>query len=123
MLGDKDVYASVAVKDLAKAKEFYGETLGLKQIDENPGGVTYQSGTGKMFVYEAPTAGTNQATSASWLVEDVPSVVSELKAKGIKFEHYDLPGTTAEGDVLVMGDMKAAWFKDPSGNILGLASA
>jgi hypothetical protein len=52
----------------------------------------------------------------------VAAVVDELKQKGVLFEHYDLPGATLEGDVHVMGEMKAAWFKDPDGNILGLAS-
>ena len=122
MLNEATVYATVAVKDIDKAKEFYGGTLGLEQTDENPGGVGYKSGEGQLFVYPSSTAGSGQATCASWNVEDVAAVVDELKQKGVLFEHYDLPGATLEGDVHVMGEMKAAWFKDPDGNILGLAS-
>lgn len=123
MLSNSTVFATLAVKDIEAAKQFYGGKLGLTMSDENPGGVTYTSGSGKLFVYQAPTAGTNQATSASWGVDNVEATVAELKGKGISFEHYELPGATMEGDVHVIGDMKAAWFKDPDGNILNVASA
>lgn len=124
MLGNSNVHAIVAVKDLAKAKEFYGGTLGLTQINENAGGVMYQSGTSRLFVYPSEYAGTNQANSASWEVDDPAATVEELKSKGITFEHYDnIPGVTLEGDVHVMGSMRAAWFKDPDGNILCLGNA
>jgi catechol 2,3-dioxygenase-like lactoylglutathione lyase family enzyme len=122
MLGEANVAATVAVSDITKAKEFYGQTLGLKQTDENPGGVTYVSGGGKLFVYQAPTAGSGQATCASWEVANIEEVVKELSGKGVTFEHYDMPGGQRNGDIHVMGDMKAAWFKDPDGNILGLAT-
>ncbi len=118
MLAESTVIAMVAVKDLSAAKEFYAGTLGL-----NPGGVTYTSGTGKLFVYQSPTAGTNQATSATWDVADIEAVVAALKNKGITFEQYEIPGATVENDIMVMGSMKAAWFKDPDGNILSLANA
>jgi catechol 2,3-dioxygenase-like lactoylglutathione lyase family enzyme len=122
MLSDSTVIATIAVKDINDAKKFYGDKLGLKQVDENPGGVTYQSGSGKLFVYPAPTAGSGQATCAFWDVDDAEAVVKELADKGISFEHYDMPGGTREGDLHIMGPMKAAWFKDPDGNILGLGS-
>lgn len=122
MLGEFNVFATVAVSDINKAKEFYGDTLGLQQTDENPGGVTYQSGTGKIFVYQSPTAGKNEATSAAWDVDDIESVAEALKAKGVSFEQYDFPGGTREGDIHIMGNMKAAWFKDPDGNILSIGS-
>lgn len=122
MLADSKVWAVVAVSDLAKGKEFYGGVLGLKQIGENPGGVMYESGGGTLFVYPAPSAGHNQSTSANWHVDDIAAVVEELKGKGVQFEHYEIPGATMEGDVhVVMENMKAAWFKDPDGNILGLS--
>lgn len=122
MINEGKVFATIAVKDLEAGKQFYGGTLGLKQVDENPGGVTYESGGGRLFVYASPTAGSGQATCASWLVDDVESVVSDLKGKGVNFEQYDFPGGTREGDIHIMGDMKAAWFKDPDGNILNVAN-
>jgi catechol 2,3-dioxygenase-like lactoylglutathione lyase family enzyme len=119
MLGDSDVQATIAVKDINKGKQFYGQTLGLKQLSENPGGVQYASGNGRVFVYQSDTAGSGQASCASWAVDDLEATVEVLKAKGVKFEHYpDMPGVTLESDVHVMGPMKAAWFKDPDGNIL-----
>lgn len=123
MLGGNNVHAIVAVKDLAAAKQFYNGTLGLKQVDENPGGVMYQSGSTKLFVYPSEFAGTNQANAASWEVDDIEDTVKELEDKGITFEQYDMPGVTREGAIHVMGDMKAAWFKDPDGNILCLGNA
>lgn len=122
MLGDKMVMADVAVKDLATAKAFYEGTLGLKSIKEDEYQVVYQCGGGKLHVYQSQFAGTNQATCASWSVGDVGSMVEQLKSKGVSFEHYDMPGVTREGDVHVMGDMRAAWFKDPDGNILCLSN-
>ena len=122
MFAEGNVVATIAVKDLAKGKDFYGAKLGLKKTDENMGGVTYTSGNGRLFVYESATAGTGQATCAMWEVKDAAAVVEELKAKGVSFEHYDMPGVTREGDLHVMGPMKAAWFKDPDGNILNFTS-
>jgi len=119
MLGDKNVHAVIGVKDLDAAKKFYGDTLGLKLSEENPGGVKCISGNREIMIYQSAFAGTNQATAASWDVDDVTDTVETLKGKGVSFEHYnDLPGVTLEGDVHVMGPMQAAWFKDPDGNIL-----
>ncbi|HMI92975.1 MAG TPA: hypothetical protein VK509_16495, partial [Polyangiales bacterium] len=66
-------------------------------------------------------AGTNKATNVTWTVgDDVEGTVRQLKEKGVRFEHYDMPGMTLMGDVHVAGDMKVAWFKDPDGNILNV---
>lgn len=120
MLANSDVFAILAVSDLDKGKQFYGGKLGLKQIDENTGGVMYQSGKGRLFVYQSSTAGTGQATAAAWLVPNIEEAVTALKDKGIKFEHYDFPGSHIENDIHIMGEQKAAWFKDPDGNTLAI---
>jgi catechol 2,3-dioxygenase-like lactoylglutathione lyase family enzyme len=122
MLGDSTVFATIAVRDPQLAKQFYGDKLGLKQIDENPGGVMYESGSGKLFVYQSNTAGSGQATCAGWDVDDVEYVVGELQAKGVVFDNYDMPGADVDGFVYTMGAQKAAWFKDPDGNILSIGS-
>ena len=123
MLADSQVCAVLAVKDMEIAKKFYGETLGLKDPKEDPGGVLYKSGEGSaVYVYQSEFAGTNKATAAAWNVSDVPGLVEELKGKGIKFNTFDMPGVTWEGDVAVMGPLKAAWFNDPDGNILNVVS-
>lgn len=110
------------VSDMTAAKKFYGETLGLKEGDSDPSGMGkfYHSGSTRVMVYQSKFAGTNKGTAANWDVDDIQAVTKELAGKGVKFEHYDFPGTTKEGDVHVWGDIRSAWFKDPSGNILGI---
>lgn len=120
MLTDATVSTTIAVSDLTEAKDFYEGTLGLVQVDENPGGITYESGGGRLFIYQSTTAGTNEATCASWKVADVAATVDGLKALGVSFEHYEIPGAVYDGDVAVMGPMHVAWFKDPDGNILNV---
>ena len=122
MLGDKDAVANIAVKNLETAKKFYEETLGLTQIGaEGQEVIVFRSGSSTIYVYKSQYAGTNQATALTWVVgEDIEGVVRELKAKGITFEHYNMPDMTREDDIHVAGQMKVAWFKDPDGNILNI---
>ena len=122
MLGDKDVCACLAVKDMAAAAKFYEEVLGLTKDMESPGGTFYKSGSSGVFVYPSSFAGSNQATAAAWTVSDVAATAEALKAKGVTFEHYDMPGVELQGDVHHMGDLQAAWFKDPDGNILNIVN-
>lgn len=122
-MGTKDATVTLAVKDVKKARKFYEDTLGLKRVDGNADWVAYKSGNSTIMVYESEYAGTNQATAVTWPVGDeLEAIVQELKSKGVKFEHYDLPDTTRKGDVHLAGDIRMAWFKDPDGNIHGIAS-
>ena len=123
MLRDTDAVATLAVKDLGLAAEFYGETLGLSRAGaEDNEALVFQSGDTTINVYRSSFAGTNKATALTWAVDDVEDVVRRLKARGVKFEHYDLPETRREGDVHISGDVKVAWFKDPDGNILSVVN-
>jgi catechol 2,3-dioxygenase-like lactoylglutathione lyase family enzyme len=124
MLGNKDAAANIAVRDLETAKGFYQDTLGLAQVGvEGQEAIVFKSGNSTVIVYRSQYAGTNQATAVTWVVgKELEDVVQQLKAKGVAFEHYDMPGVTLEGDIHVAGDMKVAWFKDPDGNILNIAS-
>jgi catechol 2,3-dioxygenase-like lactoylglutathione lyase family enzyme len=119
MLQNNDAVATVAVRDLNAARIFYEGKLGLKPLDgEEPGVVAYNAGRSTLFIYESQFAGTNEATAVTWVVGDsIANVVKDLKAKGIAFERYDFPGTNVEDDVHITGAFKAAWFKDPDGNI------
>jgi catechol 2,3-dioxygenase-like lactoylglutathione lyase family enzyme len=124
MLTETDAFANLAVKDIARARDFYENTLGFepvaRQADEL---IAYRSGKTVFNVYRSEFAGTNQATAVTWAVGDrLEAVVEALVAKGISFEHYDLPGMRRDGDVHVTADMKVAWFKDPDGNILNLVT-
>jgi extradiol dioxygenase family protein len=120
MLADKAAMATIAVKDIDAAKNFYGRVLGLKKFREMDGDVAvYGSGPSTMLIYKSEFAGTNKATSATWGVGDeFESIVKSLQNESVVFEHYDMPGLSRQGDTHVSGDFKAAWFKDPDGNIL-----
>ena len=121
MLGKADATPMIAVTDLGRARDFYEEKLGLKSKDEwGEEGVTLKSGDTLVNVYRSQFAGTNKATALTFEVDDIESEVSELKEKGIFFEHYDLPGLERQGDLHVAEGFKTAWFKDPDGNILSL---
>jgi catechol 2,3-dioxygenase-like lactoylglutathione lyase family enzyme len=122
MLGNKDLVATIAVKDLETARKFYEGALGLAAIDaEGEEVIVFKSGRSTLNVYRSQYAGTNQATAVTWLVgDDLKSVVRALKAKGVVFEHYDLPQMKREGDIHIAGGIRTAWFKDPDGNILNI---
>jgi catechol 2,3-dioxygenase-like lactoylglutathione lyase family enzyme len=122
MLGDNKAVATIAVKDLAVARKFYVSTLGLVVTDETGNqALTFACGGSRLLVYRSQHAGTNQATAVTWMVgEELATIVRELKARGVVFEHYDLPGLTEKGDIHTFGDLKTAWFKDPDGNIISL---
>ncbi len=124
MLGDKDAAANIAVRNIDVARKFYEGTLGLTEVGaEGQELIVFRSGNTTINVYRSQYAGTNQATAVTWTVgEELEDVVRALKAKGVTFEHYDTPDMTRQDDVHVSGDMKIAWFKDPDGNILNIAS-
>jgi catechol 2,3-dioxygenase-like lactoylglutathione lyase family enzyme len=124
MLATEPVFPMIAVKSLEKARSFYEGVLGLEEITPKTEShvAVYQSAGGKLAVYVSEFAGTNRATAATWEVPDVEGEVKALRARGVAFEHYDMPGTTRKGDVHEGGGMKNAWFKDPEGNILGIVN-
>jgi catechol 2,3-dioxygenase-like lactoylglutathione lyase family enzyme len=120
MLADKNAMATIPVKDINAARKFYEEKLHFKKADdEGPDMVTYRNGSSTVLVYQSEFAGTNKATTATWGVgNEFDAIVRELKEAGVAFEHYKMPGAELKGDVHRFGDFKAAWFKDPDGNIL-----
>ena len=124
MLGHRDVTATVAVRDLQTARRWYEDKLGLSPIHvEGNEAVSYRTGNTQLLVYRSEFAGTNKASAATWMMNgDLDSAVRDLKTRGITFERYNFPDVKHEGDVHVMGDTRAAWFKDPDGNILALVS-
>jgi catechol 2,3-dioxygenase-like lactoylglutathione lyase family enzyme len=124
LLAKKDAIATVAVTDLAKAKAFYENTLGLEPVEGDEGSVqSYRAGSSTLLVYESSYAGTNKATAVTWPVgDDLDAVIRDLKAKGVTFEHYGMPGAKHDGDVHDFGKLRVAWFKDPDGNIFNLGN-
>ncbi len=122
-MSDYEVGAVFATADIEKAKEFYGQKLGLEvQSDNTPDGpISYQGGNGTgISVYESPEhAGKSTATMAGWVVDDLEKVVDELSANGVSFERYDEsngPGATNEKGIIEFEGGKVAFFRDPDGN-------
>ena len=122
MLADAPVIAMIATKDLAKARKFYEETLGLTSAEEMPGGVSFSCGDGsRIAVYTTYVSNLGEQTVAAWEVEDIKNEVADLKSRGVEFVEYDLPQMkTVDSIVAEEGFGSAAWFKDPDGNILSL---
>jgi len=121
MLQKSPMYAYLPARDVARARQFYEGRLGFVPGLEVAGGVTYECAGGTAcFLYPTPNAGTSAASQAFWQVADIEREVADLKARGVTFEHYDMPGATSGGDIVTAGGAKAAWFKDPEGNILAL---
>ena len=89
---------------------------------ENDEVIAFKSGASTLFVYRSAYAGTNKATAVTFVTEEVDDVVRVLKGRGVTFEHYDLPAMTRQGDIHVAGAMRAAWFKDPDGNIFSVVT-
>jgi catechol 2,3-dioxygenase-like lactoylglutathione lyase family enzyme len=122
-LSDCTVGAAAAVSDLAAARRFYEQQLGLVPGDEEEQGVQYPcaQGTG-IFIYLSPeNAGSSTATVAGWSVEDLDATMEDLSSRGVRFEQYDQPGLkTDERGVFDGGPFRAAWFKDPDGNTFAL---
>lgn len=124
MLKDHDSSAIVAVSDMRRARQFYGETLGLELLSEMGSDVvTYRTGKTRLDVYLSPeNAGTNRANAVVWGVgKDLGAIVDALRSNGVQFLHYpNLPGVTLDGDVHRAGPNQLVWLADPDGNILHL---
>jgi predicted enzyme related to lactoylglutathione lyase len=121
MLADAPIRAYIPVKDVSRARKFYEKTIGLRPKQEYAGGVVYECGGTEAFMYPTPNAGTSKASQAFWEVDDVEAEVAELKARGVVFEEYDMPGMKTKNGIATAGGAKTAWFKDTEGNILAVS--
>ena len=121
MLQSSPMYAYIPASDVARARRFYEDKVGLRPARELAGGVLYEfADHTACFLYPTRNAGTNQASQAFWQVKDVEREVAELKARGVTFEEYDLPGMKTHNGIAIAGGAKSAWFKDTEGNIMAL---
>jgi len=122
MLKNAQIVAYIPVADLARARKFYEQKVGLQPKEEYAGGVIYECGKGSwFFMYRSPGAGTSKASTAFWAVDDVAAEVAELKARGVVFEEYDTPQIKTLSSIATGGGAKTAWFKDTEGNILAVS--
>ena len=123
MLSNASVAPTLPTTDLQRARDFYEKKLGLIVKKESAGGITFQAGNNtELYVYKRGPSKVEH-TLAAFHVDDVEATVDELTQKGVVFEQYDFPGlkTNEKGIAIVEGEgEKAAWFKDPDGNILAV---
>lgn len=122
MLKNAPLYAYIPASDMARARRFYEDKLGLTPKQEVNGGLVYEFANGTAcFMYPTPNAGTSKASQAFWQVEDVDLEIEELKSRGVEFERYEgMPGERSASGAISAGGAKAAWFKDSEGNTLAL---
>lgn len=121
MLASFNIRAVIAAADLARARQWYAEKLELHPIREEAGGLFYATGASQFFLYETQTAGTAQNTVAEWDVDDIEAVMADLRARGVVFEEYDYPDFKTVNGIAMLGDTRAAWFRDSEGNFLALS--
>lgn len=121
MLEDGPLQAVIPATDLARAKAFYTDTLGLKVVEQGEEEMTCECGATQFTIYHTPSGGQAAHTLASFKVADLDGEMSALGERGITFEEYDFPGLKTVNGVAEGDGVRAAWFKDSEGNILCLA--
>jgi catechol-2,3-dioxygenase len=120
MLGDHPIDVMLLATDLAVAKDFYGELIGLEILIENDDFLTFKCGGGsRLMLTKSNTGSTEEATKASWRVDDLPSELAELRSRG-EIEEYDGPDLKTVDGIADVGFAPSAWIVDPSGNTIGL---
>jgi catechol 2,3-dioxygenase-like lactoylglutathione lyase family enzyme len=129
MLESSEVATRLPAQDLDRARAFYVEKLGLEPTEERPGGLIYRCAGGEFALFESSGASSGAFSQMAWQVDDIEAAVALLKARGLAFEDYNLPGLTTVGGIAeVSGNYpskggvgeRAAWFKDSEGNLLAI---
>ena len=131
MLDDGRVAARLPVRDLEKARAFYSEKLGLEPAEERPGGLLYRCGGSEFALFESAGTASGTHTQMGWTVDDMEATVTDLRRRGLEFEHVEMPGITfSDGIAEIPGNYpskgrgeRAVWFRDLDGNVLGLGEA
>ena len=132
MLKDANIATRLPAQDLDRARAYYSSKLDLEPIEERPGGLLYQCGSGYFALFESSGAPSGTHTQMGWEVDDLQATVAELRRRGVVFEEYDVPGLMTVGGIAeVAGNYpskggkgeRAAWFRDSEGNLLGIGQA
>jgi catechol 2,3-dioxygenase-like lactoylglutathione lyase family enzyme len=118
MLSESLIVTTLVVTDLDEARRFYEEQLGLRLLDENPSGCRFGAGAGSQLSIRRGQTTVSGQTVAHFEVNDLETVVHGLMARGVVFEEYESPRTV--DFIAQIGPARGAWFKDPSGNVLGV---
>lgn len=121
VLNNAQVTCMLPVKDLARARQFYEQGLGLQAGLAKPDGkFVYRCGGTELALFPKPDGTKAEHTALSFRVGDIAASIAALKARGVRFADYDFPGLKTVEHVCVLGAEKAAWFEDTEGNILCL---
>ena len=125
MLSDARVEARIPTQDLARARRWYAEKLGLEPVEEREGGLRYEGASGVFCLFASAGASDGSFTQMAFYVDDVEAVVATLRARGVVFEEYE---GSVNGIMDIEGNYpskgrgeRAAWFRDSEGNLLGIA--
>lgn len=120
-IASSQVNCMLPVKDLARARRFYEDSLGLEALGAKPDGkFIYRCGGTELALFPRPDGTKAEHTALSFRVDDIAQAVRTLQQRGVQFADYDLPGLKTVDHVCVLGSERAAWFQDPEGNILRL---
>ncbi|MFL5757577.1 MAG: VOC family protein [Chloroflexota bacterium] len=117
MLSDSLLVTTVAVSDLDRARQFFGEQLGLPLLDETPVSLRFGAGRGSQVGVRRGKPNVGQ-TVGHFEVDDIEATVRELTARGVAFEEYETPKTV--NYIAQIGAARGAWFSDPDGNVFGV---
>jgi catechol 2,3-dioxygenase-like lactoylglutathione lyase family enzyme len=120
MFKNTKAFSSFSVDDLEKAKQFYGQTLGLEVSEANEGLTLHLSGGNEVFIYPKDNHAPATFTILNFLVDDIDQSVDNLAKQGVRFETYDEGELKTDEKGICRGKPEIAWFKDPAGNFLSV---
>jgi catechol 2,3-dioxygenase-like lactoylglutathione lyase family enzyme len=120
MLGDHPIYPVLLAKDLAAAREFYHDKLGLEILADNEAAIVLKCGDTQLSVTKSTVGTADEQTQASWHVPDIRAEVAALRARGVDVENYDMPGLKTEDGIADLGFAWMAWIVDPGKNALAI---
>lgn len=119
------IEARIPTRDLARARRWYAEKLGLEPVEVRDGGLRYEGASGVFCLFASAGASDGSFTQMGFYVDDIESTVADLRNRGVVFEEYD---GAVNGIMDIEGNYpskgrgeRAAWFRDSEGNMLGLA--
>jgi predicted enzyme related to lactoylglutathione lyase len=120
MLGENPITPVLLAKDMAAAKNFYHDLLGLEILTENEEALVFRCGDTQLAVTKSTTGTADEQTQASWHVKDIRAELDDLRSRGVKVEDYDMPGLTTQDGIADIGFAWMAWIIDPGKNALAI---